>query len=65
MNTLLLYCKYTGQQGGTLTQAVSDFNQFTMDKKDSFCNQLMRAIDDKKLDDIVNAKLFFNARTTL
>jgi hypothetical protein len=44
MTTLDLYCSFRGWQGGTIHQALADFNSLTRTQQDEFCNRLIASL---------------------
>jgi hypothetical protein len=45
-NTLELYCKFRGWQGGTIYQAVRDYKSLPLEQKHGFCLRLIRVFLD-------------------
>ena len=45
-NTLELYCKFRGWQGGTIHQAVRDYEALPLEQKHDFCILLVRNLLD-------------------
>ena len=41
INTLELYCKFKGWNGGTIHQAMEDFSSLTKAEQDKFCGILV------------------------
>jgi len=45
-NTLDLYCKFRGWQGGTIHHAMEDFKRIPLKDKDKFCGILVDTMSD-------------------
>jgi hypothetical protein len=59
-NTLGLYCKFRGWQGGTIHQAMEDFNRLPLKEKDKFCGILVDTMPDNT--DLQGLKWFMENR---
>ena len=62
MKTILeLYCEFKGWQGGTIYQALADYQALPLDQKDHFCNKVFN-FETKNVLDLKTFSTFLNAR---
>jgi hypothetical protein len=64
-NTLGIYIRFAGWQGGTLSQAINHFKYLPMTEKDRFINRAMHALDSHNLADVENLALFTRMRISV
>lgn len=60
MNVLDIYCKFKGWQGGTIHQAMEDFQTLDIKEKDKLCGMLVDNL--MSLTDPINARWFMSQR---